>query len=163
MAVSINTNLNALRALRRLEEAGSALGRTFERLATGSRINHASDDAAGLAVAASLNLDARIKSQALRNVSDGVSFLNVADGAAGELKNVLVRLRELSTQASNGVLSDAQRRSLDKEAQALQAEYNRVVETAKFNGVSVFGGRISVQAGSGIEALLSVGVAGTPS
>lgn len=156
--MSIGSNLNALRALRRLDEAGSALERTFERLASGSRINRASDDAAGLAVASSLNLDARIKSQAIRNVSDAMSYLNIADGATGELKSILIRLRELSTQASNGTLSNTQRRSLEKEAQALQSEYNRVADTAKFNGVSVFDGKgLSVQVGFGTEGVLKVG------
>jgi flagellin len=149
VTVSINSNLNALRAVRRLDEASSARGRTFERLSSGSRINHASDDAAGLAVAMSLNADARVSSQAVRNISDGASFLNVADGAVKELKGILFRLRELSTQSSNGAFSNVQRSSLDKEAQALQAEYNRVIETAKFNGVSVFAGSVSIQAGMG--------------
>lgn len=147
-----------MRAARRLDEAGSARGRTFERLASGSRINHASDDAAGLAVASSLNLESRVNSQAVRNISDGVSFLNVADGATKELNGVLVRLRELATQSSNGAFSDAQRASLDKEARALQAEYNRVVDTTRFNGVSVFAGSVSIQAGAGAAAVLAVGV-----
>ena len=159
MAVSINTNLNALRALRRLDEAGSARERTFERLASGSRLNHASDDAAGLAVAASLNFQAKVHGQAVRNISDGASFLNVADGAAKELKTILFRLRELAAQSSNGTFSNTQRASLDKEAQALQAEYNRVIETAKFNATSVFAGSVSIQAGAGSAAVLVVGAA----
>ena len=130
----------------------------FERLSSGSRINRASDDAAGLSVAMSLNVKTRIHSQAIRNVSDAASYLNVADGATGELKNVLIRLRELSTQASNGSLSDTQRQSLDKEAQALQDEYNRVIETAIFNGVSVLGeASLAVQGGVGEGAVLTVG------
>jgi flagellin len=91
-------------------------------------------------------------------VSDGASFLNVADGATKELKNILIRLRELAAQSSNGTFSNVQRSSLDKEAQALQAEYNRVIETTKFNGLSVFGGPVSIQAGAGGAAVLTVGV-----
>ena len=108
-------------------------------------------------MSSTLNATARIHTQAARNVNDGISFLNVADGATSALKDILFRLRELSTQSSNGTLSNPQRQSLDKEAQGLQAEYGRILDTTSFNGIRVFGsGDVVVQAGVGTEAALLV-------
>src|SRR5262249_46312974 len=114
------SNIASLGAQRRLGESTTALTRTFERLNPGLRINRASDDAAGLSVAASLRVDARGFDQGLRNVNDGISYLNVADGAAGQLTLVLTRLKELAAQSANGVYSNTQRSQLDSERQALE-------------------------------------------
>ena len=104
-------------------------------------------------------MNVRVHTQAARNVSEGVSFLNVADGACSCLKSILFRLRELSTQSSNGTFSNAQRQSLDKESQALQAEYGRVLDTTRYNGIRVFGGGdLVVQAGVGVDAVLVVNI-----
>ena len=131
------------------------LSSNLERLSSGKRINHASDDAAGLAVSSTLNGTARIHTQAARNVNDGISFLNVADGATSALKDILFRLRELSTQSSNGTFSNAQRQCIDKESQALQAEYGRTLTTAKFNDTNVFTtGDMATQAGFGAKAVI---------
>ena len=158
-AVSLNSNLAALRAKRALNASTAELSSNLERLSSGKRINQASDDAAGLAVASTLNATARIYTQAARNVNDGISFLNVADGATSALKDILFRLRELSTQSSNGTFSNAQRQSIDKESQALQAEYGRILDTTSYNGIRVFGGGdVSVQAGVGADAALLVNI-----
>ena len=110
-----------------------------------------------MAVSSTLNATARIHTQAARNVNDGISFLNVADGATSALKDILFRMRELSTQSSNGTFSNAQRQSIDKESQALQAEYGRILDTTSFNGIRVFGsGDVVVQAGVGVDAALLV-------
>ena len=112
-----------------------------------------------MAVASTLNATTRIYTQAARNVNDGISFLNVADGATSALKDILFRMRELSTQSSNGTFSNAQRQCIDKESQALQAEYGRIIDTTKFNGIRVFGdGDVTVQAGVGDEAALLVNI-----
>ena len=108
-------------------------------------------------MASGLSATTRIYTQAVRNVNDGISFLNVADGATSALKDILFRMRELSTQSSNGTFSDAQRQSIDKESQALQAEYGRILDTTRFNGIRVFGsGDVVVQAGVGVDAALLV-------
>ena len=159
-AVSLNSNLAALRAKRALNASSAELSSNLERLSSGKRINHASDDAAGLAVSSTLNATARIHTQAARNVNDGISFLNVADGATSALKDILFRMRELSTQSSNGTFSNAQRQSIDKESQALQAEYGRILDTTSFNGIRVFGsGDVTVQAGVGGDVVLLVNIA----
>ena len=135
-----------------LNASSAELSSNLERLSSGKRINHASDDAAGLAVSSTLNATARIHTQAARNVNDGISFLNVADGATSALKDILFRMRELSTQSSNGTFSNAQRQSIDKESQALQAEYGRILDSTSYNGIRVFGsGDMVAQAGVGAE------------
>jgi len=138
LTVRLNTNLPSLNAQRRLAEATSSLQRSFERLSSGLRISHVSDDAAGLSIASLLKVDSRVLSQGVRNLNDGISLLNISEGAAGEVSNVIVRLRELAFQASNGVLSNTQRTALNQEAQALRSEYNRIVETTNFNGMALF-------------------------
>ena len=154
-AVSLNSNLAALRALRSLNMSSAEVSSLFERLSSGSRINHASDDPAGLAIATTLRTAGRVYTQATRNINDSISFFNVAESATSALKNVLDRLGELATQASNGVLSDPQRQCLDQESQALQLEYGRILDTAEYNGTNVFTtGDMATQAGFGVEAVI---------
>lgn len=157
--LSINSNIASLNAQRRFADSTSSLQKTFERLSSGLRINKASDDAAGLSISESLNVDARVANQAIRNVNDGISLLNVADSATNSLKNILTRMRELSTQASNGTMSDRQRSALDTENQALIIEYNRILDTTAFNGISLFSSgnqSIQIQAGYGSDGTISV-------
>ena len=153
--LSLNSNLPALQAARSLETATTDVSSLFERLSSGTRINRASDDPAGLAEASLLNTSGRVYTQATRNINDSISFFNVADTATSALKNLLDRMGELATQASNGVLSDTQRQALDEESQALQAEYGRILTTAKFNDTNVFTtGDMATQAGFGAKAVI---------
>lgn len=123
MGISLGRNLAAVSAQTRLNNATSSLSCTYERLSSGLRINRASDDAAGLAVALTLNAQSQIFSQAVRNINDGISSLNVANGAAAELTGLLQRLREVAIQSVNGTFSLARRLSLDTEAYALTSEF----------------------------------------
>ncbi len=115
-------------------ESASAL----ERLSSGLRITRASDDAAGLAISSSLNADARVFNQAVRNINDSLSMTAVYESAIQELQSISMRQLELAEQAANGVLGTAQRGALQAESEALRAEYNRIVSTTSFNGVSLF-------------------------
>ena len=118
----------------------------------GCAFNKASDDAAGLSVAASLDVDARVFNQGVRNLNDGISYLNIAEGATSSLKDILIRMRELATQSSNGTLKDTQRQALDGENQALIGEYNRILQTTDFNGRKLFdplNQEVAIQAGYG--------------
>src|SRR3954470_12252451 len=133
-AVSLTSSIASLNAQRRLGESTAKLGKSFERLSSGLRINHAGDDAAGLSIAASLNADERVFAQGVRNVNDGIAYLHVAEGAATELTGILLRLRELAEQSANGVYGAAQRVALGDELAALAGEYNRIIEGAEFNG-----------------------------
>jgi flagellin-like hook-associated protein FlgL len=133
-----------------LSEVTSSLGKTYERLSSGLRINRASDDAAGLAVASKLNVDARIFSQGVRNVNDAVSMLDIAGGVMDTLGSIMMRIEELAIQAANGTLSSRQRQALDLEAQALKSEFGRIVDSAEFNGsrvITASGDDLIIQAG----------------
>src|SRR5688572_26469899 len=101
----LSNNIPAMQTLRRLSGTTSELRRTFESLSSGLRINRASDDAAGLSIASKLRLDSRVYGQAVRNVNDALSMLNIAEGATDELASILVRMRELATQSANGIMS----------------------------------------------------------
>ena len=156
--IRVNSNIQSLGAQRQLADTTAVLAKTYERLSTGQRVNKASDDAAGLAIASTLDANARVYTQAHRNLNDGVSYCSVAHGAIEQLKSILLRQRELSTQAANGTYTNAQRDPLDKELQALSQEYNRILETTVFNGRPVFSretGALSLQCGYGSGALLS--------
>ncbi len=135
--VGLNSNIAAMRARRRLDEADSGLQRSLTRLSSGMRINQSSDDAAGLAVAMGLDSQARVFSQASRNGNDGISLLNVADGALSNLSALTQRQMELAQQAANGTLSPAQRRALQQESTALTKEYNRTLQTTTFNNTQL--------------------------
>lgn len=143
MAVTIGSNIASIRAQRQLGRVSSAVETTYERLSSGSRINRASDDAAGLAISTGLSTRSRLYSRALLNVSDGISLLNVAESATESLSTVVTRIRELAEQAANGNYSATQRKAIDKEAQALRAEFNRIKESTTFNGQSLLNGNLS--------------------
>jgi flagellin-like hook-associated protein FlgL len=162
-AVRLGSNIASLGAQRRLAENTSSLSKTFERLSSGQRINRASDDAAGLAIADSLRADSRIFNQGVRNLSDGISLLNIADSAIENLSSIVVRLEELAEQAANGTYGATQRKALDAEAQALSKEYFRISKTTKFNGLDLLGGslgQVNLQAGVGAESVLSADIGG---
>ena len=137
MAITIGNNIVSLQAQRRLGNATEALSTTFEKLSSGQRINKASDDAAGLAIADSLRANQRIAGVAVRNANDGISTIAIADGALGEISNVLQRLGELSEQSANGVFSVNQRSALQNEFSALGSEIERIATTTTFNGVNL--------------------------
>lgn len=149
MGITIATNVASIQAQRRLGQASEALGSVFEQLSSGQRINKASDDAAGLAIADSLKANGRIATVAIRNANDGISTIGIADGALGEVGNVLSRLAELSEQSANGTFSTQQRSALQNEFSALGSEIERIAVTTKFNGVTLLSGgqAITLQVG----------------
>jgi len=116
MGVFIGNNISSMRAQRALGQTSADLSRVMERLSSGQRINRAGDDAAGLSVSSALNTDRRVFSQAMRNLNDGISAFNIAEGAFDALSQIALRLQELAVQSANGVLSFKQRDSIDKEA-----------------------------------------------
>jgi flagellin-like hook-associated protein FlgL len=157
--VGLGKNIAALRAQAQLNFATASLAGTLERLASGQRINRASDDAAGLSIATSLNAASPVYDQGLRNINDGISALNIADSAGASLMNILQRQRELATSAANGIFSLTQRLSLDKESSALTEEYNRIIQSTRFNGRMMIDGTeasLTLQAGFGNEESLSL-------
>ena len=157
--IKFGANILSQTVQRNLSRATGDLSTTSERLASGQRINKASDDAAGLSIAASLNVNARIFTQGVRNLNDGLSAVNIAEGAMDELGNIIIRIEELATQSISSTYSDTQRLSLQKEATALTAEWNRIVESTSFNGQNLLTGtstRTVLQGGRGADATLAV-------
>lgn len=140
MAITIGSNIASLQAQRRLSQSNESLSFVYQRLSSGSRINRASDDAAGLAIADNLRAQQRVASVAIRNANDGISTVAIADGALAEIGNVLIRLGELAEQSANGVYSPTQRSALQNEFAALGSEVERIAYTTTFNGVRLLSG-----------------------
>jgi len=134
MALSIQTNVASLSAQKHLSEAQRTLGASFNRLSSGLRINSAKDDAAGLALSESMRMQVRSYNVAERNANDGISMAQTAEGALGEVSNVLGRLRELATQGASGSITSADRDYLGTEFTSLQSEITRILTSTKFNG-----------------------------
>jgi flagellin len=134
----INTNTAALRAQNGGRVANMELRTAMERLSTGKRINSAKDDAAGLAIANSMTSQIKGMSQAIRNANDGISFAQTAEGALGEVTNMLQRIRELAIQSKSGTYQNSDRTNLNAEASALKDQIVDVLTNTKFNGVAVF-------------------------
>ncbi|MEY4645063.1 MAG: Flagellin [Pseudomonadota bacterium] len=136
----INTNVNSLIAQNSLTVNGRSLAKAMEQLSTGKRINSAADDAAGLAISQVMTSDIRGLNQAVRNANDGISLLQVAEGALNAVSDMLQRMRELAVQSANDTNSSIQQGFLDEEYQLLGEEIDRVLGATTWNGISVFSG-----------------------
>jgi len=157
--ITLGANLLALKASRRLADATSGVTTSIERLSSGLRINSARDDVAGVAVATGLNVNNRVYGQGIRNFNDVISAINISDGALEQLSAVTTQLQELATQSANGSLSSAQRRSLSSGATSLVDEFNRIVASTSFNGLSLLNRSISnirAQGGYGVNGGFSI-------
>ena len=138
MAV-INTNIGAMRAANASTSADKMLASAMERLSTGKRINSAKDDAAGMAIATSMTSSVRGMNQGIRNANDGISLAQTAEGALGEVTNMLQRVRELAVQSSSGTYQDATDRVyMQAEVDQLTAQIDQVITNTSFNGVVLF-------------------------
>jgi len=136
--LTVNTNISSSFTRRQLESNSTALGTSLQRLSTGQRINSAKDDAAGLQISNRLTSQVRGLNVATRNANDGISLLQVAEGALQSVTDALQRIRSLGLQAMNGSNGASERAALDQEAQQLLQEINRVNETTTFAGRKVF-------------------------
>jgi flagellin len=139
MALFINTNIASESAQKNLGANQAKLAVSFARLSSGLRINSAKDDAAGLAISESLKSQIRSFNVAERNASDGISMAQTAEGSLGEVHDILGRMRELATQASNGSLTSTDRGYLQTEFSSLQSEIVRIQGSSKFNGKALVG------------------------
>jgi flagellin-like hook-associated protein FlgL len=163
VAITIGSNIPSLRAQRQLVQNQDQLGSIRERLSSGSRINRASDDAAGLSISSALQADSRIFSKAIRNLNDGISVLNISEGTLQQLNEVTVRQRELAEQSANGVYTNRQRIAMNNESKALTNEFNRVLAITKFNGqglLDLSNTTTHLQGGYGTENILSLNLGG---
>ena len=143
MAVRIFNNIPSITAQRILGVNNNRLALSVERISSGIRINRAADDAAGLAVSEGLRSDIRALRQAVRNASDGISLLNVTEGALNEQSGILIRLRELASQAATGTVGSTERQTIQLEFSALRSELDRITATTEFNGAKLIDGTLS--------------------
>jgi len=155
MALTINTNVASLNAQRNLGKSQGALNKSMQRLSSGLRINSAKDDAAGLGISDRMTSQIRGINQAVRNANDGISLSQTAEGAMGEITNILQRMRELTVQSANDSNSSADRESLNDEVKQLQSEIDRIAKTTDFNGKKV------LQGSAGDNLTFQVGANGT--
>ncbi len=161
MPLIVNTNLAALNARRQLVSSNQQLDRATEQLASGRKINSARDDAAGLSISNRMTSQIRGLNQAIRNANDGISFIQVAEGALSESTNALQRIRELALQSANGLYSDADRSTLDAEVQQLVDELDRIAQSTTFNGQTILDGglvRLDLQVGAEAEQTIELSV-----
>ena len=134
MGVVINTNISSISAARSLATTRADLERSMERLSSGKRINGAKDDAAGMSVVTRMKAQISSLNQAVRNANDGISLVSTFDGAADEIEDILIRMRELATLAQNGTFSPADTANAELEFDALKSEIDRIQSKTKFNG-----------------------------
>ncbi len=164
MVLGINTNLFSINAQRNLAKAQFRLGKSLRRLSSGQKLR--SDDAAGFAVADRLKAQVRSLAQASRNIQDGISATQIAEGSLEESSSILIRLRELAIQASNGTLSSSDQASLQSEFSSLRSGLDQIANTTSFNGLNLLDGSLSsidLQIGSGtsLSDVFSIGLSNT--
>lgn len=140
MGLRVNTNIASLNSQRQLRQTRAALDKSLERLSSGSRINRAGDDAAGLAISENFRAQIRGLQQAERNAQDAISLVQVAEGGLQEISSILIRLRELAVQAASDTVGPVERRFLNTEYDALLSEIDRIANATEFNKIPLLNG-----------------------
>ena len=161
MGLYVNTNIASLTAQRNVGGANRSLGRSFERLSSGLRINSAKDDAAGLGISDRMTAQVRGINQAIRNTNDGISLAQTAEGGLAESTSLLQRIRELSVQSANDTNTEQDRVSLQQEVDALVTELDRIAEKTTFNNQTVLDGSFigaKFQIGANANDTITVGI-----
>ena len=158
MPVRIFNNVPSLNAQRLLGNNNDRLAQSVERISSGIRINRASDDAAGLAISEGLRSDIRTLRQAVRNSNDGISLINITEGALNEQASILIRLRELAAQASTGTVGSTERQTIQLEFSALRNEIDRISNVTEFNGQKLVDGSLASGVASGSQIMIQVGL-----
>ncbi|MEZ5966221.1 MAG: flagellin [Planctomycetota bacterium] len=159
MGLRVNTNIASINAQRSVAGVTEQLNRSFRKLSTGLRISTAADDAAGLAISERLRSQIASIRQARRNANDGISLVQVGEGALNEVSNIMVRLRELSIQSANGATSANDRDTLQEEFRSLVNEIDRIAQSTQFNGVRLLdGSQTTVSFQVGIDTTPNVDV-----
>ena len=158
MPVRIFSNVASINAQRILGNNNDRLAKSVERISSGIRINKASDDAAGLAVSEALRSDIRALRQAIRNGNDGISLINITEGALNEQSGILIRLRELASQASTGTVGSTERQTIQLEFSALRDEIDRISSVTEFNGQNLVDGSLASSISSDNQILIQVGI-----
>ncbi len=158
MALTVTNNVQSLNAQRNINRSQNGLSKSLERLSSGYRINRAADDAAGLAISEKLRANVRALSQASRNASDGIAVIQTAEGSMDEISGMLVRMKELSEQASTGTVGTAERGYLNTEFVALRDEITRISDNTKYNDTYLLNGDFNKDIMVGITASEKINV-----
>jgi flagellin len=158
MPIRIFNNTASVNAQRILGQNNNRLSDSVERISSGIRINKASDDAAGLAISEGLRSDIRTLRQAVRNSNDGVSLINIAEGALNEQGSMLIRLRELASQAATGTTGSTERATIQLEFNALRNEIDRITNTTQFNDQKLIDGSLASSVSSANQIFIQVGI-----
>ena len=158
MPIRIFNNTASINAQNLLGQNNSRLANSVERISSGLRINKAADDAAGLAISEGLRSDIRALRQAVRNSTDGVSLINIAEGALNEQSSMLIRLRELSSQAATGTVGSTERATIQLEFNALRSEIDRITNTTSFNDQKLIDGSLASSVSSANQIFIQVGM-----
>ena len=158
MPVRIFNNIASLNAQRILGINNDRLALSVERISSGIRVNRAADDAAGLGISEALRSDIRALRQAVRNSNDGIALINVAEGALNEQSSILIRLRELASQAATGTVGSTERATIQLEFTALSNEIDRISATTQFNGQGLVDGSLASTVTSANQVLIQVGI-----
>jgi len=161
MPVRVFNNIASLNAQRILGTNNDRLAQSVERIASGIRINRGADDAAGLAISEALRSDIRALRQGIRNANDGISLINVTEGALNEQSSILIRLRELSSQAATGTVGSTERATIQLEFTALRNEVDRIAATAEFNGQKLVDGALASSVAGANQILIQIGIDST--
>ena len=159
MSLRIQSNPEALGAHRNLQHTSANVAKSMERLSSGYRINRAADDAAGLAISERMRSQIRGLGQATRNIQDGVSLVQTAEGNLDEVHSMLQRVRELAVQYKNGTLSTSDQAAIQTEVNQLASEIERIGTSAKFNGITLLAsatGAVTFQVGVGDNESITV-------
>lgn len=144
MSMRVATNMSAINAMRTMQGNNRAIAQSFEKLSSGSRINRAADDAAGLAISEGLKAQIRSASQAKRNSNDAISLIQTAEGGLNEIGNMIVRLRELGIQAASDTVGADERSFINAEVSQLKEEMQRIADTTKWGETSLLDGTTPV-------------------
>ena len=146
MAIRIYNNLVSNSAQRLLGHNADTLGQVFARVSSGVRIQKSADDSAGMMTSELLKSDSRTLKQGVRNLNEGISLLNVADGAIQEEVSIVIRMRELATQSATGTIGSTERQTTQLEFSAMRSEFDRIAKTTEFNGKKLLDGSLSSNA-----------------
>jgi len=161
MTTSIFTNLTSLNAQRILGINNDRLAQSIERVSSGLRINRASDDPGGLAIAESRRSDIRVLRQGLRSLNDAISLVNVAEAGLNQQTDILIRMRELAAQSASGTITNAERTNLQLEFVQLRNEIDRISNATEFNGISLLDGSLDSTVAAANQIIIQFGLDGT--
>ena len=161
MAIRIFNNTASVNAQRILGVNNTRLAQSIERISSGIRINKGADDAAGLAISVGLRSDIRALRQATRNANDGISLINTTEGALNEQSSILIRLRELASQAATGTVGSTERATIQLEFSALRDELPRIAQTTQFNGIGLIDGNLEGSVAAASHTQIQIGIDST--